>query len=184
MSRRVIWIGLFVAVVLLSGSANRLMDAAFYPWALAQPSLLDRWVGSFTTAGGNQLTATLEMRRASTRPATSLLCGTCDQIEGSATTCDSHGEMRRYRVSGSPLERHGRIIQLTAKPDDFPSADGLELNALIGTWDGGDVLEMNADYVIRRNTEKKTSSDIASSERSSLQMQRERAVSHVEDCRP
>lgn len=184
MSRRVIWIGLLVAGLVLSGSANRLVDAVFHPWVLADPPLLDRWVGSFKTDSGNQLTVWLEIHRESAAASTALPCATCDQIEGTATTCDSHGELRRYRLTGSPLERHGHIVQLTAKPDAFATADGLELNALIGTWDGGDVIQMNVDYVMRRRSAKNGPSDIAGSQRSAVLMQRDRGAMRAENCQP
>jgi hypothetical protein len=143
-----------IAVVLggavLAGGLDRLTDALFFPWVFARPPLLDDWTGRLRAGNGDTLTIGLTLRRTTSDSPEG--CVRCNQIEGAAATCDAQGRLRRYRISGSPRDRHGRELHLGAVPDADPPPDGLELDTLIGRWDGADTLQLDADFHWRRGT--------------------------------
>jgi hypothetical protein len=163
-----------VALVLIfSGALDWGLDMAFYPWARATPPLLAEWTGPLTTGDGQRLIVSLEMHRA--RTARGTVCVKCNQIEGVAATCDPRGTVLRYRVFGSPANRDGRELRLGAKPEREPPPDGLELNELFGTWDGGDVLTLQADFVWRRGTSAISSTNDPATQPVPLRMRRDAA---------
>lgn len=157
-SRRSLWIVGALAVFLLSGAADWVADVLFHPWALAKPPLLAEWDGALTTGTGERLSVSLSLRRSrdarGRRP-----CARCAQIEGIATTCDAAGAIKRYRVSGSPTDRRGQGLHVGAMPEETPPPQGLELSTLSGSWDGGDTLTLEADFVWRRGAGAVSSSD-------------------------
>jgi hypothetical protein len=145
------------AVLLLAGGADWVHDIMFYPWARATPPLLDEWVGELTTGSGEQLTVVFMLERARTDDGS--VCSNCAQIEGSAVTCDAHGNVLRYRVSGSPLDRAGRQLRLGVIPRQNPPPDGLEFSAVSGAWDGADALTLQAEFFWRRGRSAISSTD-------------------------
>lgn len=157
-SRRGFWIVGVLAVFFLSGAADWVGDVLFHPWALADPPLLAQWDGALTTGTGERLSVSLSLRRPrdsrGRRP-----CARCVQIEGIATTCDASGAVKQYRVSGSPIDRRGQRLHVGAMPEEVLPPQGLELSTLSGTWDGGDTLTLEADFVWRRGAASVSSSD-------------------------
>jgi hypothetical protein len=146
---------------------------AFNPWARANPSLFGTWTGSLTAGNGERLIVSLELQRALTERGS--ICMKCAQIEGSVATCDARGAVLRYRVSGSPSDRQARRVHLGAQPEREPPPDGLELDTLIGTWDGADALALHADFVWRRGGSSISSTDDKATQSVPLHMQRDAA---------
>ena len=138
-----------LALFALAGGLDLVTDALFFPWVFARPPLLDDWSGRLVAGNGDALTMTLTLRRQEANSGGER-CVRCNQIEGAAVTCDAQGRVRRYRISGSPRDRQGRDLHLGAIPDVDPPPDGLELDTLIGRWDGGDTLSLAADFHWRR----------------------------------
>jgi hypothetical protein len=163
-----------VALVLIfSGALDWGVDLVLYPWARANPPLLGTWSGTLTTGNGERLIVSLEMRR--TVREREGFCVRCAQIEGNAATCDARGTVLRYRISGSPSDRRGTHLHLGAVPDRQPPPDGLELDVLSGTWDGGDGLDLQADFFWRRGAAAISSSDDKATQPVPLRMQRDAA---------
>ena len=144
--RRALIIVAALAALTMSGASNWLIDAAFFPWAHADPPLLDSWTGRLTAGNGDRLDLVLVLRRRVDSDGT--VCTNCNQIEGTAVTCDARGTVRRYRVAGSPRDRQGHQLHIGAVPE--PLIDGLELDTLSGTWDGADTLALKANFFWRR----------------------------------
>ena len=138
-----------IAIFAVAGGLDLITDALFFPWVFAKPPLLDEWTGRLVAGNGDALTLTLTLRRQDTNSGGER-CVRCNQIEGTAATCDAQGRVRRYRISGSPRDRQGRELHLGAMPDVDPPLDGLELDTLIGRWNGVDTLDLNADFHWRR----------------------------------
>jgi hypothetical protein len=143
------------AAFFVSPAPDWIIDMAFYPWAHADPPLLDRWAGRLTAGNGDRLDLVLVLRRS--LDSDGRVCSNCNQIEGTAVTCDARGTVRRYRVAGSPRDRQGHRLHIGAVPE--PLIDGLELDTLIGTWDGADTLTLKADFFWRRGTSGISSTD-------------------------
>lgn len=135
------------AVFVLSPAPQYLIDMVFSPWAHADPPLLDRWAGRLRAGNGDDLDLVLVLRLAP-ESGDGGRCLSCNQIEGTAVTCDARGTVRRYRVAGSPRDRQGHQLHIGAVPE--PPIDGLELDTLIGTWDGADTLTLKANFFWRR----------------------------------
>jgi hypothetical protein len=150
------WLAAFAAFA-LSPAMNRIHDVLFYPWAHADPPLFDRWAGGFTAGNGDRLDLVLVLHRHLASDGS--ICERCNQIEGTAVTCDARGAIRRYRVAGSPKDRQGRQLHIGASPSQSPPPDGLELDTLIGTWDGADTLTLEADFFWRRGKSGISSTD-------------------------
>lgn len=146
-----------MAAFVLTDAANRVIDALFFPWAFADPPLLAGWSGTLTAGNGDRLTMTLALERDYTNR--DEVCVRCNQIKGSATTCDAQGRIRRYRISGSPRDRQARQLHLGASPEPDPPPDGLELDTLIGQWDGADTLTLDADFHWRKGKSAISSTD-------------------------
>jgi hypothetical protein len=153
--RKALAIFAVLVVVVFSGAIDRLEDVLFFPWALAEPPLLDHWTGTLTAGNGVRMAIALDLHRAD-RECDS---GRCTQIEGMGTTCDARGTVLRYRVWGTPDDRHGRRMRLGAKPDLEPPPDGLELDAVGGSWDGGDRLDFQAGFFWRQGKSAISSTD-------------------------
>lgn len=147
---------LFIAVIVImgvlifTGAADRLSDMVFHPWAHADPPLLRQWVGRLTTGNGEPLAVAIDLRRAR-GGRRAVPCVRCTQIEGTAATCDARGALLRYRVSGSPAGKQAERLRLGASPERDPPPDGLELSVLSGVWDGGSHLNLEADFIWRRD---------------------------------
>lgn len=181
MSRRSAYIILGVMVVVLfSGALDYGLDMLFYPWARANPPLLDHWVGELTTGNGVRLGVALDMHRAYTDDGT--ICTRCNQIEGTATTCDARGTILRYRISGSPTDRQGRTLHIGARPETSSPPDGLELDGLRGTWDGSDTLSLEAGFFWRRGTSAISSTDDPANKPVPLRMARQRPSAFESVC--
>lgn len=170
--RRIVWAALgFGGFLILSGAIDRVSDLLFYQWALANPPLMDRWAGRLTTGTGMPLAVTVEVHRAidsqGDRP-----CANCNQLEGTITTCDANGMRLEYTAAGSPKDRQGRQLLIGAKPAVEPPPDGLELDVLRGTWDGGDTLALSADFFWRKGTSAISSTDDPATQPVALPMQR------------
>lgn len=139
------------ALLVYGGPLDYLGDLPFHPWALAKPSLMAHWRGTLTTGHGERLIVTLSLVRARTsrgfRP-----CAKCNQLEGTATTCDARGDVRTYRVAGSPTDRHATNLVIGSVPTATPPPDGLELSVLQGRWERPDALVMNAEFHWRRGS--------------------------------
>lgn len=131
----------------LSSVLQYLDDVLFNPWALAEPPLVDYWSGHLTTGNGVPLAIALDLRRAITEE-----CHNCAEIEGRAATCNGRGEVRRYRISGSPKDRHATDLLLGAVPDPQPPPDGLEFSTVRGAWDGADRMTLQATFHWRKGT--------------------------------
>jgi hypothetical protein len=147
------------------------VDMMFYPWARADPPLLDEWVGRLTTGNGKQLDVLFVLER----PESILeggACYRCPQIEGRALTCDATGQVRRYRLSGSPRDRRGRELHLGFVPEPDPPPDGLELDIVTGGWDGADALMLQADFFWRRGRSAISSTDDPATQPVPLAMER------------
>lgn len=138
-----------LGVLIFTGAADRLSDMVFHPWAHADPPLLRSWVGRLTTGNGVPLAVGMTLQRA--RGRRGVPCVRCTQIEGTAATCDARGTVLRYRVSGSPAGKQAGQLRLGANPEREPPPDGLELSVLSGTWDGGSQLDLEADFIWRRD---------------------------------
>jgi hypothetical protein len=159
-----------------------LSDAVFMPWVFAKPPLLDDWSGRLVAGNGDALTLRLTLRRAS-RSGRSEGCVRCSQIEGTAITCDAHGKVLRYRLSGSPRDRHGRDLHLGAVPEQQPPPDGLELDTLVGRWDGGDTLQLAADFFWRRGKSAISSTDDPATQPVPVTLSRGTGVADAASCR-
>jgi hypothetical protein len=138
-----------LVVLLFAGAFDWLTDIMFTPWARATPPLLDEWVGRVTTGNGEQLAVVFALERAR-HDGGEGVCVRCAQIEGRAATCDARGNVRRYRVFGSPLDRAGHELRLGVTPARHPPPDGLEFSAVFGTWDHADTLALQAEFFWRR----------------------------------
>jgi hypothetical protein len=158
-----------LAAFVLSPAPNWVHDMLFYPWAHADPPLFDRWSGRFTAGNGDRLDLVLVLRR--DRPSNGRVCTRCNQLEGTAVTCDARGTVRRYRVAGSPRDRHGHQLHIGAVPE--PLIDGLELDTLTGTWDGADTLTLEADFFWRRGKSGISSSDDPATQPVPVRLQRQ-----------
>lgn len=169
-----------VAAYFLPNLLNHLSDRMFFPWALARPPLLDRWVGELTTGNGNRLTVALMLERDLTD--SGYVCVRCAQLEGFASTCDDRGAVRRYRLSGSPTNREGRELRLGASPMPEPPPEGLELSTIRGRWDGGDALELEADFIWRRGGAAVSATDDPANQPVLLHMARQSDVNLGDVC--
>jgi hypothetical protein len=138
-----------MGVLIFTGAADRLSDMVFHPWAHADPPLLRSWVGRLTTGNGVPLAVGMTLQRA--RGRRGVPCVRCTQIEGTAATCDARGTVLRYRVSGSPDGKQAERLRLGANPEREPGPDGLKLSVLSGAWDGGNQLNLEADFIWRRD---------------------------------
>lgn len=167
-----IWLAA-AALFAISPAPDWIFDLAFYPWVHADPPLLDRWAGHLTAGNGDglDLVLTLERARYERGP-----CVRCNQITGTAVTCDARGTVRRYRVSGTPSDRQGRRLHIGATPAQSPGPDGLELDTLIGTWDGADTLTLNAGFFWRRGKSGISSADDPATQPVPVRLQRQRAA--------
>lgn len=85
----VLWL-VAAGVFVLSPAPQYLIDMVFYPWAHADPPLLDRWVGRATAGNGDRLDLVLVLERTPESPDGGI-CATCNQVEGTAVTCDARG---------------------------------------------------------------------------------------------
>ena len=173
------------AVFVLSPAMNWIRDMIFDPWAHATPSLFDHWSGRFTAGNGDRLDLVLVLRRRV--ESDGIVCGRCNQIEGTAVTCDARGTVRRYEVSGSPRDRQGHQLHIGAIPAQSPPPDGLELDTLIGTWDGADTLALKADFFWRRGKSGISSSDDPATQPVPVRLQRQgtaHAQGHRENLAP
>jgi len=177
---------IFLAIVALSflGVARWVADAVFFPWSHADPPLLAQWSGRLTAGNGERFEVTLDLRRANFDDELTNLCNKCSQIDGAATMCDAAGRTKVYHISGTPSDRRGRILHLGAKPMQDPPPDGLELDTLIGTWDGADTLTLAADFFWRRGVSGISSSDDPATQPVPLPMRRVAAGSSTPTCRP
>ena len=153
---------------------NRITDAMFFPWAHASPSLLDQWVGQLTTGNGAALVVGMSLERDYTDR--ERVCVRCNQLKGSAATCDARGTVLQYRVSGSPRDRQGRQLHIGASPTPQPPPDALELSTLAGTWDYGDLLELEADFHWRRGGAAISSTDDPATSPVPIRMERKPAA--------
>jgi hypothetical protein len=161
---------MIVVAYFLPNVLNGVTDRLFFPWALANPPLLDQWVGEVTTGNGVGLVVVMDLERDLTSD--ERVCIRCSQIKGTAATCDARGTVLRYRVSGSPKDRHGRQLHLGAVPALDPAPDALEIDTLVGTWDQGDVLELQADFSWRRNGSAISSTDDPATQPVPMRMER------------
>lgn len=143
---------LVAALLVFGGPVDYLSDMAFYPWALAKPTLMTRWRGTLTTGNGERLIVTLTLARARSTSRTGRPCGRCNQLEGTATTCDIRGHVRAYRIAGSPTDRQATNLVIGSVPADTPPPDGLELSVLKGSWERPNTLVMNAEFHWRRGS--------------------------------
>ena len=155
---KAVLIFLIVAALFFLGAVRWAADAVFFPWTHADPPLLAQWSGRLTTGNGERFEVTLDLRRANFDDELTNLCNKCGQIDGAATMCDVKGRTKVYRISGTPSDRQGRTLHLGAKPTQDPPADGLELDTLIGTWDGADTLTLAADFFWRQGVSGTSSS--------------------------
>jgi hypothetical protein len=156
--RRIVTLVLFAcAAFMVIRTLGYVTDLLLYPWALAQPSVMGRWAGRLTPVNGVQFALSLELRRAHAAVVDD--CTTCNQLEGTAVTCDGQGVVRRYRLSGSPDDRRATRLHLGAVPDAMPPPDGLELSTVNGAWDGQDAMAMEADFFWRRGVSAVSSTD-------------------------
>jgi len=133
----------------------------FFQWATARegrPALSGVWVGQLATGTGRPRGVLVELRRhvPKRRPHR---CDRCGSIRGRALTCDERGNERAYRLSGTPSDRRATRVEISAGPAVDPPPDGLEMNTLIGGWDGADVLTLAAGFFWRRGASAITSSD-------------------------
>ncbi len=171
-------VGVIALVVIgayfLPSLLNRVTDTLFLPWVHAEPPLFDQWVGRLTTGNGVRLVVAMTLERDLTDD--ERICIRCNQVKGTADTCDARGTVLRYRISGSPKDRQGRQLHLGAIPVPQPPPDGLELDTLVGTWDGGDVLELQADFFWRRGQSAISSTDDPANQSVPLHMERRRVT--------
>ena len=172
------------AIFFVSPGPQWIVDALFHPWAHADPPLLDRWSGRVVPGAGDSLDVVLALER---HPQDGCETGRCQQFEGTVVTCDGHGTVRRYRVSGSPRDRHGRDLRIGTSPATTPPPDGLELSTMNGAWDGADTLTLQASFFWRRGPSAISSTDDPATQPVPLTMRRlarEAQVSAPEPCAP
>lgn len=163
-------LALFVAgAYFLPNLLNGVTDLLFFPWVRSRPPLLDEWLGQLTTGNGVRLVVAVALERDLTD--SERICIRCNQIKGTALTCDGRSAPLRYRISGSPRDRRGRQLHFGTSPTPQPT-DGLELDTLAGTWDGGDVLELHADFFWRRGVSAISSTDDPANQPVPLRMER------------
>lgn len=163
-----------IAAFVLSDAPQWVMDALYFPWAHADPPLIDRWAGVFTAGNGDRLELVVVLKRTE-HVGDEIVCYECNQIEGTAVTCDARGLVRRYRISGTPKDRHGSQIHFGAVSDQSPSPDGLELDTLSGTWDHADTMTLAADFAWRRGASAITSTDDPATQPVPVRLQRQSA---------
>jgi hypothetical protein len=161
-----------IAAFVLSDAPQWVMDALYFPWAHADPPLIDRWAGEFTDGNGDRLALVVLLKRTESVSG-EVICYNCSQIEGIAVTCDARGLVRRYRISGTPKDRQGSQIHFGAVSDQSPPPDGLELDTLIGTWDHADTMTLAADFAWRRGTSAISSSDDPATQPVPVRLQRQ-----------
>jgi hypothetical protein len=159
-----------------------LSDLMWRPWARAQPSVLDGWRGQLTTGNGQRLMVSLHLERARTSDGRAP-CARCNHVQGTATTCDARGTVRAYEISGSPTDRRASSLRLGAVPASDPRPDGLELDVLVGRWDGADALELNADFHWRRGQSAISSTDDPATQPVPIQLTRD-ALAMTRPCGP
>ena len=148
------------ALLLALYGAGRLIglgtDLLFYPWVRASPPITGEWVGRLTTGSGRPravyLTIDLATDQDGDRP-----CAKCSKLEGTGRMCDERGQERPYRIFGSPEDRRATRLHLGASPAVDPPPDGLELSSMRGRWDGGDALDLEAEFHWRRGVSAITS---------------------------
>jgi hypothetical protein len=158
-----------MGVLIFTGAADRLSDMVFHPWVHADPPLLRQWAGRLTTGNGVPLAVAIDLRRAR-GGRRAVPCVRCTQIEGTAATCDARGTLLRYRVSGSPADKQAEQLRLGASPEREPPPEGLELSVLSGTWDGGSQLNLEADFIWRRDGAAVSATDDPATQPVALQM--------------
>jgi hypothetical protein len=152
------WIAIAaLGALALSPLPSWIIDTLLFPWVHADPSLFDRWNGHLTNDNGERVSFVLTLHRRV--EADDMICIRCNQIEGTAALCSADGQVRRYRVDGSPRDRGGRELLIGAQPTDAPPPDGLELDTIRGSWDGADLLTLVADFAERRGTSTISNSD-------------------------
>lgn len=168
---------LFAAGLAVTEVLQYVRDVLFHPWALTEPPLIDYWSGTLTTGNGVPLALVLDLERANNEE-----CHNCAEIEGRAATCDGRGVVRRYRISGSPKDRHATDILLGAVPDPQPPPDGLEFSAIRGGWDGADAMTLRASFHWRKGTAAISATDDPATQPVPLRLRRSDAAGFEAVC--
>jgi len=166
---RVLWLAVIAAFV-LSPIPNWITDTLFFPWVHADPPLFGRWAGDLTAGDGHHLDLVMVLRRKTWSDEG--VCTTCSQLQGTAVTCDAQGTVRRYDVDGSPKDRQGHELHIGALSAESPPPEGLELDTLIGSWDGADTLTLMADFVWRQGGSSVSSIDDPATQPVPVRLQR------------
>jgi hypothetical protein len=151
LSKGIAGIAVCAALVAAPTLIGIVSDVLFYPWARADPPLVDTWVGRLTTGDGHPRGVIMALERAR-GPQGRGPCARCAKLEGTAATCDERGRELRYRVSGSPEDRQATTLHIGASAAVEPHPDGLQLSSIHGRWNGGDSLDVAAEFYWRRGT--------------------------------
>jgi hypothetical protein len=93
---------------------------SLYLW----PTLTGGWYGEFSAPAGRQVVH-LQMDGETENPS----------IEGTATTCDAHGTLRKFDISGSPRNWRGTRFGVTTSRRDEIDDEGVRLAKIDGEWD-------------------------------------------------
>lgn len=121
--RGVVWIvvGLGATMTVLTAFFAILepWNHSLYLW----PTLTGSWYGEFTAPGGKQV-ARLEIDGDGENPS----------IEGTATTCDERGTVRKFQIRGGPRNWRGSRFGITTSRTDEFDDEGVRLARMDGEW--------------------------------------------------
>jgi hypothetical protein len=141
---------IILAITFLAGPS---LDRLFLPWAFERadrPALIGVWVGTLTTASGDQRGVMLELvlpepsgRRGLRRDWRSAPYG---EVEGTLQMCAEDGQMRSYAIEGNPEDREARRLHFYSTPAEQPAPEGLTSNWYNGTWDGANRLDFTVTF--------------------------------------
>jgi hypothetical protein len=152
--RRGTFLLVIVVVVASAVLIPRLLDRLLLPWAYGQTALTDRWVGSFTTATGQQRGMLLDMRLAEAEGRGGLVRdwehSPHGDLAGTARLCDERGEVRAFDIAGEPDNFRATRLTFHLSPVEAPPPEGLTPNWVQGVWDRSNSLDLQVGFHWRK----------------------------------
>ena len=152
--------GFLVVAAGIAGLGKLLEVKVLYPWSDTsggRAALVGTWVGEMRTGRGEPRGVLLELERYQSTGRG--ICGRCNNVVGTARSCDGRALVREYTIWGTVADRRGSALRMGLTPNPDPPPDGLALSHLRGTWDGADALALEASQHVRRGVSAITSSD-------------------------
>jgi hypothetical protein len=148
--------------------AGERIDAARFPWGhpeTGRPTLTGTWVGPVTMGSGKRMAmlvwselAPLDRHRK--WPGPIIRTRRTSWLEGHAMTCGNPGPVQRFKTWGKPDEEStASRFHLAIVPADSLPADGLAPSGLKGRWRGGDEMQVDVSFYLRKGKSAISGSD-------------------------